>query len=245
MTELSLLYRDDALVVVDKPAGLIVHRGWAQDEVTVLSSLRNLLGHWVYPAHRLDRGTSGVLVFANTPEVAGQLGQAFAEDRVHKRYLALVRGRAPEEVLIDHALAKEPGKPKQPAQTRVRRLFSAPVRNELTDVERQYSWVEAYPLTGRAHQVRRHLKHISHPVIGDVRYGKSEHNRLFQRRFGLQRLALHAERVSFAHPGTGSLLEVHAPLPSELQELWSELSQLAAGQCFADESALDAQERGA
>jgi tRNA pseudouridine65 synthase len=224
VTDLSLLYRDDALVVVDKPAGLIVHRGWAQDEVTVLRLLRDLLGHWVYPAHRLDRGTSGALIFANTPEVAGQLGVAFAEDRVHKRYLALVRGRAPDQSIIDHPLAKEPGKPKQPAQTRMARLFSAPVRNELTDVERQYSWVEAFPLTGRAHQVRRHLKHISHPIIGDVRYGKSEHNRLFQRRFGLERMGLHAERVSFVHPISGVELEVCAPLPEDLRRVWEALS---------------------
>jgi tRNA pseudouridine65 synthase len=182
----------------------------------------------VYPAHRLDRGTSGVLIFACSPEVAGLLGTAFAEDRVHKRYLALVRGRAPEQVLIDHPLAKEPGKPRQPAQTRAARLFSAPVRNELTDVERQYSWVEALPLTGRAHQVRRHLKHISHPIIGDVRYGKSEHNYLFQRRFGLTRMALHAERVSLVHPVSGVRLEVCAPLPEELQRVWSALSAVQA-----------------
>jgi tRNA pseudouridine65 synthase len=225
VTALSLLYRDEALVVVDKPAGLIVHRGWAQDEVTVLSLLRGQVGHWVYPAHRLDRGTSGVLVFANSSEVAGQLGEAFAEGRVHKRYLALVRGRAPDGVLIDHPLAKEPGKPKMPAQTRVARLFNGPVRNELTDVEREYSWVEAFPLTGRAHQVRRHLKHISHPIIGDVRDGKSEHNRLFQRHFELERMALHAERVSFPHPTSGVLLEVQAPLPAELQRVWSALSE--------------------
>ncbi len=230
---LPLLYHDDALVAVDKPAGLIVHRGWAQDEVTVLSALRDQLGHWVYPAHRLDRGTSGVLLFACTPEIAGQLGQAFAEDRVHKRYLALVRGRAPEAQLIDHPLAKEPGKPRQPAQTRMARLFSAPLQNELTGVERLYSWVEASPLTGRAHQLRRHLKHISHPIIGDVRYGKSEHNRLFQRRFGLERMALHAERLSLVHPLSGALLELHAPLPDELQRVWSGLSAAAAAAASA------------
>jgi len=222
---LPLLYRDAALVVVDKPAGMIVHRGWAQDEVTALSVVRNMLGQWVYPVHRLDRGTSGALIFALTPEIASTLGQAFMEDRVSKRYLALVRGQAPEQALVDHAIAKEPGKPKQPAQTRVARLFSHPLTNELTGISRNYSWVEAWPLTGRAHQVRRHLKHLDHPIIGDVRYGKSEHNRLFQRRFGLERMALHAERVSFAHPLQGGTIEVVAPVP---QELASVLAALAA-----------------
>jgi tRNA pseudouridine65 synthase len=222
---LPILYRDPALVVVDKPAGMIVHRGWAQDEVTVLSVLRDLLGQWVYPVHRLDRGTSGALIFALTPEIASTLGQAFMEDRVSKRYLALVRGQAPEQALVDHAIAKEPGKPKQPSQTRVARLFSHPLTDELTGISRNYSWVEAWPLTGRAHQVRRHLKHLNHPIIGDVRYGKSEHNRLFRRRFGLERMALHAERVSFPHPLQGGRVEVVAPVP---EDLTSVLTALAA-----------------
>ena len=225
MTTLPVLYRDEALVVVDKPSGMIVHRGWAQDEVTALSVLRGMLGHWVYPVHRLDRGTSGALIFACTPEIAARMGSAFADDLVSKRYLALVRGHAPEQVLIDHPIAKEPGKPKQPSQTRVARLFSQPVTDELSGISRNYSWLEAWPLTGRPHQVRRHLKHINHPIIGDVRYGKSEHNRLFQRRFGLERMALHAERVSFAHPLQGGTIEVVAPVP---QELASVLAALAA-----------------
>jgi tRNA pseudouridine65 synthase len=224
---LPVLYRDDALVVVDKPAGMIVHRGWAQDEVTALSLLRDGLGQRVYPVHRLDRGTSGALIFALTPEIASALGSAFMEDRVSKRYLALVRGQAPEQALVDHAIAKEPGKPKQPAQTRVARLFSHPLTDELTGISRNYSWVEAWPLTGRAHQVRRHLKHLNHPIIGDVRYGKAEHNRLFRRRFGLTRLALHAERVSFVHPLHGSLLEVLAPLPADLASVLQALAQTA------------------
>jgi tRNA pseudouridine65 synthase len=224
---LPVLYRDDALVVVDKPAGMIVHRGWAQDEVTALRLLRDGLGQRVYPVHRLDRGTSGALIFALTPEIASALGSAFMEDRVSKRYLALVRGQAPEQALVDHAIAKEPGKPKQPAQTRVARLFSHPLTDELTGISRNYSWVEAWPLTGRAHQVRRHLKHLNHPIIGDVRYGKAEHNRLFRRRFGLTRLALHAERVSFVHPLQGSLLEVLAPLPADLASVLQALAQTA------------------
>jgi tRNA pseudouridine65 synthase len=224
LTTLPVLYRDEALVVVDKPSGMIVHRGWAQDEVTALSVLRGMLGHWVYPVHRLDRGTSGALIFACTPEIAARMGAAFADDAVSKRYLALVRGHAPEQVLIDHPIAKEPGKPKQPAQTRVVRLFSHPLTDELTGISRNYSWLEAWPLTGRAHQVRRHLKHINHPIIGDVRYGKSEHNRLFRRRFGLERMALHAERVSFPHPVHGAPLAVSAPVPVELARVLTALS---------------------
>ncbi|HKO93833.1 MAG TPA: pseudouridine synthase, partial [Polyangiaceae bacterium] len=231
--QLGVLYRDAALVVVDKPAGLIVHRGWAQDEVTALSLLRGMLGQWVYPVHRLDRGTSGALVFALTPEIAGTLGEAFAAELVQKRYLALVRGLAPETALVDHPIAKEPEKPKLPAQTRVARLCHRPVVDELSGVSREYSLVEAFPLTGRPHQVRRHLKHLNHPIIGDVRYGKSEHNRLFRRRFGLERLALHAERISFPHPTSGTLLQVSAPLPADLVSV---LTQLGAPQGWSSQA---------
>jgi tRNA pseudouridine65 synthase len=220
---LSVLYRDAVLVVVDKPAGLIVHRGWAQDEVTVLSLVRDLLGQWVYPAHRLDRGTSGALVFALSSEIAGVLGEAFATEQVHKRYLALVRGLAPDAALVDHPIAKEPGKPKLPAQTRMARLCNQPVVDELSGGSREYSLVEAWPLTGRPHQVRRHLKHLNHPIIGDVRYGKSEHNRLFARRFGLERMALHAERISFPHPTSGTRLQVSAPLPADLRSVFDQM----------------------
>ena len=233
---LPVLYRDAALVVVDKPAGLIVHRGWAQDEVTALSLVRGMLGQWVYPVHRLDRGTSGALVFALTPEIAGVLGEAFMAERVQKRYLALVRGLAPDASVVDHPIAKEPGKPKLPAQTRVARLCNRLVVDELSGISRQYSLVEAWPMTGRPHQVRRHLKHLNHPIIGDVRYGKSEHNRLFRRRFGLERLALHAEHIAFPHPDSGARLQVSAPLPADLVNV---LEQLGAPQGWSSQAPSD------
>jgi tRNA pseudouridine65 synthase len=223
----SFLYRDEALVAIDKPPGLIVHRGWAADEVTAMSLVRDALGAWVYPAHRLDRGTSGVLLFALSPEVAGQIGRSFANDEVHKRYLALVRGHAPDSAFVDHPIAREPGKPKAPAQTRVTRLSSHPVDDALSGISRRYSWVQAEPLTGRPHQVRRHLKHLNHPILGDVRYGKSQHNELFRRRFGLVRLALHAEQLSLPHPSTGQLLTIMAPLAADLVNVRTRLCAAA------------------
>src|SRR5262245_10192618 len=125
---------------------MIVHRGWANDEITALSAVRGMLGQWVYPVHRLDRGTSGALLFALSPELAGRLGEAFMGHQISKRYLALVRGFAPDTAFTDHPLAKEKGKPKLPAQTRVARLASQPVEDELTQTSRRYSWVEAEPL---------------------------------------------------------------------------------------------------
>jgi len=203
---LSVLYQDDDLLVVDKPSGLVVHRGWARDGQVVMTLARALACRHVYPVHRLDRGTSGVLVLALTAAAAGALGEAFESGRVRKRYLALVRGIAPEAGIVDHPIPRSPGGPRVPAVTRYRRLATF----------ERYSWLEAFPETGRLHQVRRHLKHVSHPVIGDVRYGKGEHNRLFRTRFALYRLALHAAEVSFEHPATGAPSSFQAPLPADL-----------------------------
>jgi tRNA pseudouridine65 synthase len=203
---LSVLYQDDDLLVVDKPSGLVVHRGWARDGEVVMTLARALAGRHVHPVHRLDRGTSGVLVLALTAAAARALGEAFEGGRVRKRYLALVRGIPPAAGVVDHPIPRSPGGPRVAAVTRFRRLATF----------ERYAWLEAVPETGRLHQVRRHLKHISHPVIGDVRYGKGEHNRLFRSRFGLFRLALHAAEVSLEHPAHGAPLRFLAPLPADL-----------------------------
>ena len=201
-----ILFVDEVLAVVDKPSGLVVHRGWARDEIVAMTLARDALGRRVYPVHRLDRGTSGVLMFALDSETARDLQEQFRAGRVAKRYLALVRGVPPESGVIDHSLAPRKGAEKLPAITEYRRL----------GVQGRYSLVEAWPRTGRLHQIRRHLKHISCPLIGDVRYGKGEHNRFFRSEFGLHRLALHALELSFDHPRTGERLTFRAEVPEDL-----------------------------
>lgn len=205
--DLPVLFHDKRLLVVAKPSGMIVHRGWAQDRVVAMTLARDLAGRHVYPVHRLDRGTSGVLVFALDPGICRSVQELFQQGRVRKRYLALVRGIAPEQELIDHPIPKSPRGPRVPAITRIRRLAT---------FEQRYSLVEAHPETGRLHQVRRHLKHLSHPLIGDVKYGKGEHNRYFRQRFGLHRLALHAAAIEFEHPENGCGLRCTASLPEDL-----------------------------
>jgi tRNA pseudouridine65 synthase len=196
------IHVDEALAVVDKPSGIVVHPGWAQDDGGLLRRVREALGREVFPVHRLDRGASGVVVFALSGAIAGVVGKAFAEGQVDKHYLALVRGHPPADSLIDHAIpAKEDG-PRVPAQTRVR----------LLGTWGRYALCEAQPRTGRLHQIRRHLKHIACPIIGDVNYGKGEHNRFFRDTHGLRRLALHAFRLQLAHPVTGAPLVLNAPL---------------------------------
>jgi tRNA pseudouridine65 synthase len=202
MEPVRFLYRDPVLAVVDKPSGIVVHPGWAQDDGGLLRQVRDALGQHVFPVHRLDRGASGVVVFALSSEIAGTLGRAFAAGQVDKHYLALVRGHPPADSVIDHPIpAKEDG-PRVPAVTAVRSLGTWG----------RYALCEARPVTGRLHQIRRHLKHIACPIIGDVNYGKGEHNRLFREQYALDRLALHAFRLVLPHPVSGAPLSVSAPL---------------------------------
>ncbi|HEY4574521.1 MAG TPA: pseudouridine synthase [Thermoanaerobaculia bacterium] len=200
------LYQDRCLLAVNKPAGLAVHRGMAQDRTFALQLVRGQAGKHVHAVHRLDRATSGVLLFALDPETAGRMQERFAGGQVGKRYLALVRGIPPESGVIDHPIPRDVGGPRVPAVTEFRRLA----------VFERYALVEARPRTGRLHQIRRHLKHLSHPLIGDVRYGKGEHNRLFRERFGLHRLALHALELAFEHPETDEPVRIVAPVPEDL-----------------------------
>lgn len=203
----EILFADAALVIVAKPAGLIVHRGWADDEVAVLQLVRDAIGARVHPIHRLDRGASGALVFARSPEAARALQESWSGGQVEKRYLALVRGRPPASAVIDHPIPRAEDGPRVPAVTTVTTLAQAG----------RYALVEALPQTGRLHQIRRHLKHVSCPLIGDVRYGKGEHNRLFREQYALHRLALHAWSLALPHPETGAEVRVVAPLPADLR----------------------------
>ena len=182
-----------------------------------LQLVRDTVGAYVYPVHRLDRATSGVLVFALTEDAARALGRAFEQGAVQKRYVALVRGAPPEHARVDHALSQEDDKPAQDAVT------------EVTTLARygRYALVEARPETGRTHQIRRHLKHLSCPIIGDVRYGKGEHNRLFRARYGLHRLALHAASLVLTDPATAEQVTIEAPLPAVLVSTLAALAEEA------------------
>lgn len=215
---LPVLYRDDALLVVDKPSGLLVHNGWARERVTALTLARKAAGHYVFPIHRLDRATSGVLVFALSSEIARAAQESLASAETTKRYLALVRGITPDFGRIDYPLAREGSEQRRPAITDYRRLGSF----------ERYSLVEATLRTGRQHQVRRHFKHISHPLIGDVKYGKGEHNRMMRERFALHRLVLHAFELSWIHPIDGQPLVHLSGIPAELAEPFRAMGLLQA-----------------
>ncbi len=222
---LSTLYRDDHLVAVFKPAGHVVHRTPLCPEApAVLPLLRDQLDRFLLPVHRLDRGTCGVLLFALDKPTAADLGEQFRQHRVDKLYLAVVRGWTAAAGVIDHPYVTVPGTPARPAITAFRRLRTCELPIPVKPyASARYSLVEARPLTGRQHQIRRHLKHLSHPLVGDVVHGRHEHNELFRRQFGCHRLLLQAVRLSFRHPASGQPLTIEAELDAELAILFGQL----------------------
>lgn len=229
---LDVLYRDDHLIAVHKPSGLLVHRSPldAHEERFAVQLLRDQIGRHVHPAHRLDKGTSGVLLFALDRDTAARLGALFETRQVAKCYQAIVRGHPPESGVIDYPLVRrfDPVErmtttadlTPQPAVTHFRRLACVelpyPVDRYPTS---RYALLELSPETGRRHQIRRHLKHISHPVVGDATFGKGRHNRLFQSLFGSRRLLLACTRLAFVHPVTCCELAVECPPADDFAEV--------------------------
>ncbi len=224
---LEILYQDDHLVVIHKPAGLLVHRSMIARHETrfAVQLLRDQIGRHVYPAHRLDRGTSGILVFALDPAIAATLAGAFECQRVTKRYFAIVRGHPAEEGSIDHPLRRqrdpydaraEPpeqcDEAPQPALTHFKRLATAELPHAVDRYPTsRYALLMLEPVTGRRHQLRRHMKHIAHPIIGDATHGKGVHNRFFASCFGVDRLLLASVHARFPHPVSNRPVALTAP----------------------------------
>ncbi len=217
------MYRDEYLVAVDKPSGLLVHRSPVDRHETrfALQLVRDQIGQHVYPVHRLDKPTSGVLLFALSSAVAGQLSAQFAAHRVDKTYLAVVRGWCPQEGIVEHPLTDKPDRladrdrraPRaaQDAVTAFQRLATVEIP---LAVERypqtRYSLVQLRPVQGRRHQLRRHLKHLGYPIIGDAKYGKGVHNRFFQQQYDCHRLLLLCRQMRLVHPVSGEPLVLQA-----------------------------------
>ena len=204
MLPLLVLHADADLVAIDKPAGLLVHPSAldAHEERSALQLLQDQLGERLHPLHRLDKATSGVLLFARTPQAARHWGLAFEAGEVGKRYLALVRGWPQEHGEIDYPLARDPefpsaGQTRVQAMTRYRCLarFDWPFSADGRHPSSRYALVHIEPLTGRRHQIRRHFKHIAHPLVGDTTHGKGAHNRAVAQWLGVQRLWLHAAAI--------------------------------------------------
>ncbi|MDB5287207.1 MAG: pseudouridylate synthase [Mucilaginibacter sp.] len=214
---LDILYQDDYLIAINKPHGLLVHRSSiaADAEEFALQILRDQIGKKVNPAHRIDRKTGGVLLFAFDKPTEIAMQQQFMENQVKKKYLAILRGYTPDSEEIDYPLRKENGT-LQEAFTRYITLKRAELDVALgKHTTSRYSLVEAAPETGRMHQLRKHFAHIFHPIIGDRTHGCNKQNKLFKETWELDTMMLHASQLTFTHPVTGLQVVINAPLQPE------------------------------
>ena len=235
---LPIIYQDQHLVVIDKPSGLLVHRSRLASDAKVFAMqlLRDQLGQHVYPLHRLDRPTSGLLVFALDSDTARLVNEQWAERSVEKTYHAVVRGYVDDGGIIDYPLKEEldkiadkdarGDKEAQQAVTEYRCLkrIELPFKVSKKHDTSRYSLVELKPKTGRKHQLRRHMSHIRHPIIGDSRHGEGRHNRFFRDQFGCDRLLLAATQIRFQHPHSKEILDLSTDIPDELLRAFAYVS---------------------
>jgi tRNA pseudouridine65 synthase len=216
---LEIIYQDDHLIAINKPHGLLVHRSKIANDATefALQMLRDQIGRHVSPVHRLDRKTSGVLLFAFEKDVEIAMHKQFQEAMVEKKYLAILRGYAPEQMDIDYPLAKENGNI-QEAFTSFKSLqyteIAVPFGKHETS---RYTLVEASPKTGRMHQLRRHFAHIFYPIIGDRKHGCNKQNKFFKEQFEFTTMLLHASEIAFTHPVSSDQVKLKATIQPEFK----------------------------
>ena len=230
--KLSIIYQDEYLVAVYKPPGLLVHRSLIDKHETqfAMQMVRDQIGQHVFPVHRLDRPTSGVLLFALSSEIARELTEQFTQQQVNKVYYAVVRGYTDDEGLIDYALKEkldkiadkmaDKDKPAQEAQTYYQTLS----RFELPHPVGRYacarfSLVRLEPKTGRKHQLRRHMSHISHPIVGDTTHGDGKQNKFARQLYAFNGLALTCNQLTLKHPVSGEPLLLQAEFDERLVKL--------------------------
>ncbi|MCU7554923.1 pseudouridine synthase [Alteromonas sp. ASW11-19] len=232
MTDLTILHQDDHLVAIDKPPGLLVHRSPLDRHETrfAVQLLRDKIGRHVYPVHRLDRPTSGVLLFAYSGATASHLGVQLMQKQVRKQYLAIVRGHLRGSGRVDYALRYRFDKiadkhrrqqlTAQSAQTEYTALahYEVPLSSGRYASSR-YSLVALSPLTGRKHQLRRHCAHLRHPIIGDTTHGDGKQNKFLRQAFTFENLALSCTQLGFSHPVTGQWTNIHAGVHPAMQSL--------------------------
>jgi len=218
---LPILYQDEHIVAINKPHGLLVHRSPIAADASefALQILREQLQKTVYPVHRLDRKTSGVLLFTFSKETLVNVSNQFMAGTVKKKYLAILRGHSPEFGTIDYPLLNEHEK-LQDAITHYKTIGKSEIPYSLGKyTSLRYSLVVAEPETGRMHQLRRHFAHIMYPIIGDRPHGCNKQNRFFKETFNMDSMMLHAQELEFTHPISNEVIHISAPLSSEFQRM--------------------------
>ena len=223
MNTYDILYEDDYLIAVHKPTGIFVHRSRLDPEAKIfmVQEVRNMIGSRVYPVHRLDRKTSGILLMAKTKEIQSTMNKMFMDRLIYKKYLAIVRGYTPETFKIDYPILSEKGKMQEAVTFCTTWKTTEIPESSGRFATSRYSLVEAVPLTGRMHQIRKHLSHIFHPIIGDRPHGCNKQNRFFLERFGLSDMLLHASSLTFVHPVTDLEIMIRAPFLDEFNRIYT------------------------
>ncbi len=222
---LDILYEDEFLVAIHKPAGLLVHKTKIAADATefALQTLRDQIGQHVYPCHRIDRKTSGVLLFAKSSEVNKEVQEQFMNRIPKKRYLAIVRGYYPDSLLIDYPLNTERGESQESiTDTTCLQKVEIQIPHGKHETSR-YSLIHAFPQTGRMHQIRKHLAHVRHPIIGDRPHGCNKQNKLFLEQFILTEMMLHAEKLTLIHPMSKEELVIESKVRGEFKRIIDEL----------------------
>lgn len=225
---IEILYEDEHIVAIHKPAGLLVHRSYLarKERFFAMQMTRDLVGCHVFPVHRLDRPTSGVLLFAKSSDVARQLCEQFADHSINKQYLAIVRGNMHESGTLDYALKQEfddigdkhvdPNKAAQDAVTDFQPLLNTEIPfSSGRYPSSRYALVRLSPHTGRKHQLRRHMAHLRHPIVGDTTHGDGKQNKFFREHFNINRLWLIAKSLQFVHPVTQQSMHIETELETE------------------------------
>ncbi len=230
---LEIIYRDAELIAINKPAGLLVHRTKiaAQETEFAVQKLRDQIGEKVFPLHRLDRPTSGVLLFSLNKSMASEFGQLFKTNGIQKVYFTIVRGFLPDGGEITKALRPwedETGKEAQEATTNYTCLdkieLPIPVSRYSTA---RYSLAKVKPLTGRTHQIRRHFAHLRHYIVGDKRHGERHHNKMFREKLNCPFMLLHARTLSFRHPATKEDTTIKAGFPLHWEKIFKEFDWMS------------------
>ena len=220
-TPLEIVYEDNWLIAINKPAGLLVHRSSiaTNTDIYALQLLRDQVGFHVFPIHRLDRKTSGILLFAKDKSFVQAFQDALSSSESSKKYLAIVRGHFPKEVRVEYDLTNDKGKT-QSAITDFKLIKNAEIDVPFGKFKTsRYALIEAHPKTGRMHQIRKHLNHLRHPIIGDRPHGCNKQNKLFLEKWNLTKMLLHSKELELNHPYLKRKMTLQAPIPQHFDQI--------------------------